>query len=170
MFLRQHSLALQRRNEGRMPQVHTEVNTWVCGTLPFFRVYSSKSANCLITPILELFIRCPRQKDLSPIFPIVFSKAQQSNHHSQPLTERPLRGSSEALHCPWPGYVVWLDLNLRSVISPLQTAGGSVKADIETQFSLVGQKKEGRKDLSAPRKCPWIESTFQRGATAADLE
>lgn len=102
-------------------------------------------------------------------FPIVFSKAQQSNHHPQP----PLRGHLEAApwHCIVPaqgGYVVWPELSLKSVISLLQTAGASVNSDRESHSSpwLVNRKREG-KTSQHPESVPGWKTHSHEGATAA---
>lgn len=146
-------------------QGHTEVS----GILPHF-LPGLVLIICKLPyhPLLGPFYQMSQTEGLKAHFSIVFSKAQQSNHHPQP----PLRGHLEAAlwHCivlAQGGYVVWPEVSLKSVISLLQTAGASVNSDTESHSSpgLVNRKREG-KPSQHPESVPgW--KTFPRGTTAA---
>ena len=75
------------------------------------------------------------------------------NIHS--LQERGRLGAAPLLlHCSAQGRWPSLDLSLRSAISPLQTAGGSVVSEIEDTVLLGGLIEGGKEKLPAHHLSP----------------
>lgn len=119
----------------RPAQGRTEVSTWVCGTLPFFQVLIICKPP--YHPLPGPFYQMSQTEGLK-----AHCLLKSSTKQSPPtaFTERPLRGSSMALHCSCPGWVCGMARTQPQVnyLSSANSWGICEPRYRKPQFSLAG--------------------------------